>query len=458
MLVRKLFVPFIFLAEVSSLQFIQNSTDNEKLRLAVNVAIEKACVVHDLNVNLISEQENHFMAEILKNLSEHCKIRVVTTFKGLENTEKLRGLNVILIESLRMFQNFNDRLTQYNFDLKDFFIFVTIKSVQKFNLDEIFSDFWARYIFNVNIMMETGGQVSFFTFIPYSDGENCGDASSKLMSFFRNGSFQLPIFPKKFNNLRNCPIKVVTFADSLAVFKRSEINGSFELDGFDIELLKTLSKSLNFRSKIKFLEGSETWGMVLPNGTATGALGELVQRTAEIGIGFYFLKTNRLKVLDSSTSYYTSPLFFVIPQGAPKNAFKKLLQPFQPIVWIFLSIIFLVGIFSIFLINKQNEFVKNFVYGSGVKNPTMNLLVIVLGSSQPKLPSRNFSRFILMIFSMFCLVQRSIYQGSLYIFLQSEGQEKVVQSFAEMVEKGFQFYMFKSYGDVFQDHPKIMKR
>lgn len=82
-------------------------------------------------------------------------------------------------------------------------------------------------------------------------------------------------------------------------------------------------------------------------------------------------------------------------------------------------------------------------------------LIVIFGGSQTKLPTRNFSRFLLMSFLLFCLVQRNVYQGSLYIFLQSDGRHKEVQSIDEMVENGFDFYMYESYTDIIESHPNI---
>jgi hypothetical protein len=461
MKVVALFICVLAKTSLSFTVFPNFSTTND-LQSAVSFITNDVCPSHSAQINIIvlpshqiSFRTDDLISKIFFSRDMKCSARISSK---LTTSTRFRGFNVILLDDFESFLAFDDYLLSSVFVFNDPYLFVFIQSVGKLQMDEIFGVLWSKYIHNVNILVEIEGQISIFTFLPFSDDLKCGDSSSQLLSKFVNGSFDKPVYPEKFNNLRNCSIKVVTYEDNLAVFKMWKHNGGFELIGFDIEFLKALSQSLHFHSDVNFLDGNDTWGMVLANGTVTGGLGELVKRNAEIGIGNYFLKANRLKVLDSSSVYYTFPLVFVIPPGAPLSPFRKLLQPFNAIVWFLLLLTLLVGVVSILLINRRNKTIRDFVYGSNVRNPLTNMLLVALGSSQPKLPRRNFSRFLLMMFSMFCLVQRSIYQGSLYIFLQSDTHEKEVQTFAELLEKDFDFYLFDSHADIFEDHPKITKR
>lgn len=84
------------------------------------------------------------------------------------------------------------------------------------------------------------------------------------------------------------------------------------------------------------------------------------------------------------------------------------------------------------------------MFGRKIKHPLLNMLFVMLGGSLKKLPARNFSRFLLATFSLFSLVIRSVYLGSLFIFLQSEAELKEVDSLDEMYNKGFHFLMYES--------------
>ncbi|KAG5681330.1 hypothetical protein PVAND_010777 [Polypedilum vanderplanki] len=86
------------------------------------------------------------------------------------------------------------------------------------------------------------------------------------------------------------------------------------------------------------------------------------------------------------------------------------------------------------------------------------MIIAIFGSQQPILPKRNFARFILMMFLIFCLVQRNVYQGALYIFLQSDGRHKPMQTINEMIENDFVFYMHSRFIELVQDHKEIFIR
>jgi hypothetical protein len=79
-----------------------------------------------------------------------------------------------------------------------------------------------------------------------------------------------------------------------------------------------------------------------------------------------------------------------------------------------------------------------------VKHPLSNIIAIHLGVPQPRLPTRNFSRFILLNFLAYCLVVRSSYQGAVFNILMSNDRKPPVDSINEMMEKGFRFYIYDS--------------
>ena len=219
-----------------------------------------------------------------------------------------------------------------------------------------------------------------------------------------------------------------------------------------------IAKKLKFKLNIKGLLGSEQWGDILANGSTTGAIERIVSNLADIGIGNYVLRQSRLNIMDSSVAYFSLPVVFAIPLGEKFTPFEKLLKPFKNMVWIMILIAFSIGAFVILIINWKFKKVRNFVYGTGIKNPTVNMLIAIFGGAQTKVPGRNFARFILMLFLLFCLVLRNVYQGTLFIFQQSDGRQKEVQSLKEMVEKNFTYFMYDSYSELTQNLPDVFKK
>lgn len=173
-----------------------------------------------------------------------------------------------------------------------------------------------------------------------------------------------------------------------------------------------------------------------------------------------FSKTaTRNRYMSSTVTYYLSPFIMVIPPGKEFSAFESLLRPFKFYVWLFLLIIIIIAIATIFYITKfQSKFVRNILIGDNNRSPILYLYQIILGVSTPYLPHGNFARYMLMMFLLFCFVIRTMYQGLLFEFLQSNARELEVQSINEMISKKFLFYMVPSALENVKNIPEILER
>lgn len=180
--------------------------------------------------------------------------------------------------------------------------------------------------------------------------------------------------------------------------------------------------------------------------------------TADIAISDLWLKSNRLKYIEATTSYIIETIIFVIPPGAELTSFEKYSKPLDVYTWMLLLATIFVAFIVIRYVKKMSEDTQEFVFGRGVGDPYLNVLAAVVGGSQPTLPQRNFSRFLLLIFLLFCLVMRTVYQGSLYGFLKSTIRHKEVKSIDEMIDHDFEFYVVPSILDLIQGQARIYER
>jgi hypothetical protein len=87
---------------------------------------------------------------------------------------------------------------------------------------------------------------------------------------------------------------------------------------------------------------------------------------------------------------------------------------------------------------------QDFIFGSRNRSPYLNVLTGFVGGAQTVEPQRNFARFLLMMYLLFCLVKRSLYQGALFQFLQMDDRHSAVQSIDEVVELNFRVFMLPS--------------
>lgn len=72
------------------------------------------------------------------------------------------------------------------------------------------------------------------------------------------------------------------------------------------------------------------------------------------------------------------------------------------------------------------------------------MLAAIVGLQQNILPTRNFARILLMLFLIFCLVIRNVYQGALFKFLQSDGRHKQIDKIDDMLDENHTFYTFET--------------
>lgn len=401
--------------------------------------------------NFIKEQTNKdFMLELIKTLSKSKPILNMNE-KSLDKLSKKRILmTLLLFNSIEDFENITKMFTNRRFNYSGFYI-ILFKSADDSEVYKIFQRLWNFYIYNVNLIRCKNDSITVETFVPFRR-MNCNKTDPKEIAKYENGKFILKpddFFPKKFKNFHKCPLGLATFA-SLApsVLKRDFKNGSSELYGRDIETMKMLEHELNFYGNITYLPDYGSWGVLYPNGTTTGAMGRATSRTSDIAWGNLNLKLDRTLIMDFSFGYYLETLIFVIPKGEPYSAFSKLLRPFDSFIWIALLLVILICIVIIAILSLQPRKIRSFVYGENVANPFLNVLIAMYGGSQTKLPTYNFARSLLIMFLLFCLVLRSLYQGALFQFLQANDNQPEVHSIAEMAEHNFKFYLIPSYDDM----------
>jgi len=414
-----------------------------------------------------------FEEVLLKKCNQKVIFRL-DTFKNIQRIAFRKKIyNVILVDEIENAEILIGNIKPISFNYFGFYLFVLLNNKTVKGQQKIFDAMLRKGIINVNTLFEEEEEsVSMTTFFPFGRNTKCsiknvdlrdeidGNCSSTVpykINSFEFGSFKYKsdcYFPDKTRNLNGCPVRVATFLRCPAVCPGK----SNKKTGFDMSLLMGLSRSLKFTVHENFLQGDEQWGKVYENGTTTGAISKVANDEVDLTIGNFLLRPSRTKYMNNSVPYFSYPIVFIIPPGKRLSAYEKLLQPFEYLVWVILASTFLMGISIIFILNFQSKTVKAFVFGRGIESPYTNMLIAIFGGSQRVLPRRNFSRFLLTMFLVLCLVKRNVYQGSLYLFLQSDGRAKEVQSIDQMIDQHYEFYMFESYTDLVVSYPKIYEK
>lgn len=446
----------LFLLNITSLNMVRPNENSDLIeiveKLVNNNSTRNIQYVTILTTDkfLNDQKTKDFVLELIKELSKSKAIMKMNE-KAINKLSKKRILmTLMLLNSMEDFENIVKMFTNRRFNYSGYYV-ILFQNADDANVKKIFHILWNFYIYNVNLIRCKNESVIVETYVPFRP-MNCNNSDLLQIAKYENGKFIFKpdnFFPKKFNNFHKCSLGLATFA-SLApsVLKRDFKNGSYELYGRDIETMKMLAHELNFYPNITYLPAYGSWGVLYPNGTTTGAMGRAVSRTSDIAWGNLNLKIDRTLIMDYSFGYYLETLIFVIPKGEPYSAFSKLLRPFDNFVWTALLLVILICIVIIALLTLLPRKIQNFVYGEKVSNPLLNVLIAMFGGAQTKLPTYNFARSLLIMFLLFCLILRSLYQGALFQFLQANDNKPEVGSIAEMAEHNFKFYLIPSYDDM----------
>lgn len=160
--------------------------------------------------------------------------------------------------------------------------------------------------------------------------------------------------------------------------------------------------------------------------------------------------------MSCSHTYAITALIMVVPPGELVSSFSKLFSPFDISVWYVLSYMMVIAICVSSIIKCSSINVQDFFFGSKIRTPYLNIASVIVGWPMNKLPNNNFARWILMMFIMFWLINRSIYQGILYKNLQSIIRQKPVQTIEESIEKNYKYLMLSATVENIKDIPQLM--
>jgi Bacterial extracellular solute-binding proteins, family 3 len=445
------------------------SVDNSKLIKAVEEITKNIFALKmstNPTINLVSPESSASFA--LKDFTNDLLPKSFLAMKfTVRNEEALhvialkrgqRHKNIFVIEDFKGFLQIYAKIVPKNFKLNGHYLIVLING-QISEIQEMFKLLWKFQIFNVNVMFEDeNGEVLVKTFMPFNV-QNCNDTTPILISKFKNETSSNDIqnfFPEKLKNLHKCPIRISLSNNSVPfTFLKLLKNGSYKIEGIDILIIDALSKQLNFKMNFSYIDDI---GYFYENGTAKGPLKALLDSEVDVSISGWWLKPSRMNHFSFTTSYLSDRMVFMIPPGRELTSFEKLVHPFTTCLWTLIIGVFVFGFTVIFVIKRQKKVVQNFVFGTGVRTPYLNMFIAFIGGVQKKLPGRNFARFLLMMFLMYSLVMRTLYQASFYQILKSNKQHEEVQSIDEIIEKDFKFFISHRIADLLKGFETIQKR
>jgi len=278
-----------------------------------------------------------------------------------------------------------------------------------------------RYIAEINNMEI---RIFFKTLLLVNDGEfvdlkvaayisesSCEKAHLRTINRFskRTRQWQEPSFDlvKLRSNNHECPIKILPFAHSPEIIGPGNIllgtDSYSNLSGYFITMTNELSRRLNFSIQDKMDSTSISDIDLMLTGFST-------EQSSILNLTFNLISIYR-------------EIIVVVPLGDFYSGFEKLFLPFDDATWILIAMTFAIGLMTILIVTQLSLTIRNFVIGRDVTAPTVNLFAAFFGLGQTQLPGRNFGRFLLMLYIIWCLIIRTGYQGVLYDLLKGDGSK-----------------------------------
>jgi hypothetical protein len=125
---------------------------------------------------------------------------------------------------------------------------------------------------------------------------------------------------------------------------------------------------------------------------------------------------------------------YLVTKGLSYTPMEKLLLPFDLETWIMIIITFAIGFLTILIIYRCNKTIQRFVFGTYVRDPSLYLTSIFFGIGVTRLPGRNFARFLFMVFTLYCLIIRTAYQGKMFDFLNIDVKRPTASSEEDLIQ------------------------
>lgn len=353
--------------------------------------------------------------DLILTLTNSSKPFVITKKNLHQRKKKFVQLFVDSKDSLKVAL---ESMTPDQYDYHGFYSIILSQQ----SIDDLYAMFdllWTSLIYNVNILVQMNDSVNVFTFYPFARGSQCHDTEPVKINQFTNDTWkEKSFFPAKMQNFHRCKLKIVAYEYGPAAQRTLHPNGTITYNGSDIEILRGISDAINAELEINILTTIGSWGQIFENGSSSGAFEMVMNRSMDVCANFYYLTELRSKFMQFTNAYFSLTMMLMIPRGKPYSAFQKLLRPFKFNVWFILCASLLVGVLAVLFIKRKSRKIQLLFFDRNVNSPITEMLVILIGNSQHKLPTKSFSRILLMSFALFCFVFRAIYTGSLFKFLQ----------------------------------------
>ncbi|ALC49725.1 Ir7c [Drosophila busckii] len=336
-------------------------------------------------------------------------------------------------------------------------------------IKEIFRRLLDIYVINVNVFLveRLNGTVQVFNYYPYQP-HRCQSHQPVHYATFEgslgtdptlHAPYRWRFFDTKLDDMHGCELITVTFEHRpFVMIDRSptELTDGERLHGIEGMIFRLMAERMNFT--IKLIEQVDhDRGVVLPNGTTTGAMSKIVGGSANITFACFMYNKERSENMLPSISYTSFPIVLCVPGGQPMSPLQRLINPLGDKTWMCLLICLALGfgiIAAMRLYGTRRQ--RDFVLGESNRVACLVFWMTLLGGLHMQPPRRNFARYLLTLWLLLALVLRAAYTGEMYLLLQDGRVREPLTTLAEVLAKQYMFHLIPAMQPLFRDLLPVM--
>ncbi|KAG5679805.1 hypothetical protein PVAND_009343 [Polypedilum vanderplanki] len=464
-----LFFKFVTLICVSSVLSVQIKDENKELEVmaqAISDVLAKFSITKANRVDICTQfyQTNH-LEDLRDSIIEKVNHRFTYEVK-FDNNDRigkyLQKPSLILIENSYLLKTFfmkfkilssspwQHKILIYcqNASLGNFINIKKYMNVKMLDFHDGSIEQFVYFIFEHE-------SVIFLATISWFNKNSCNNPHLEIVDNFDKNLL-------KWSNIENIPNKFMNFHGCDLIFPQpmnedpdpndpnQTIIVKSNVNNYEIYIFSLLSEKYNYNPEFQEIEAEDIVALfyfpknylfIDRNYPFPTAFFKYVHQHHVIGSS----KDKSKRNLHKTVSFQQLNLIFLVTPGELYTAYEKLYLPFDEPTWVLLFITFSAAFAVIFLVNFTSKPFQVLVYGHGVKIPSLNVVGTFFGIGQTKLPDLSFSRFILMMFILFCLIIRTAYQGVLFELMTSQRRKPEPKNIRGLIDQNYTLLIFDEY-------------
>ncbi|XP_060076087.1 ionotropic receptor 25a-like [Ylistrum balloti] len=262
---------------------------------------------------------------------------------------------------------------------------------------------------------------------------------STLIGEFSDGQITIYGSPDVFEHPPPPVLKVVIIHEPPFVQRVLHDNGSISYEGYSIDVLQELARRNGFTYQIYEVPDNE-YGVLRPNGTWTGVIGQVATGVADMGAGPISVTAERETVIDFTAPYYDYAGLQILTKDTrePQSLFV-FVTVFTELAWgVWVSLLVVtVVILCVFHRFKYKYLTEDKAHRSKeiftIKNSLWFVAMSVAIAGPQHHPTMTSTRLVVAGFWFFCQIIMSAYTANLAAFLTSSRLASPVESLDDLV-------------------------